>query len=154
MTVFDNPFLLGFDHTRGLIERAERIAADAYPPYNVEETGEGRIRITLAVAGFTASQLAVNVEANQLTIVGRREPEPQGAVERSFLHRGIAARGFARGFVLADGLEIQEAVLEDGLLKIDAFRPRPPAAARAVPVRVVAPKSNGHASAGQERSLS
>ena len=133
--IFDSPLLLGFDHTRALMERAARIAGDVYPPYNIEECGEGRIRITLAVAGFTPDQLSVTVEDNQLTITGRRETEPAGGPERAFLHRGIAARGFTRGFVLADGLEIEGAALEDGLLRIDAFRPEPVRRARAIPIR-------------------
>jgi hypothetical protein len=85
--LFDSPLLLGFDHTRALVERAARIAGDVYPPYNIEDCAEGRIRITLAVAGFTREQLSVTVEDNQLTIVGKRESEAPGAPERAFLHR-------------------------------------------------------------------
>jgi HSP20 family molecular chaperone IbpA len=133
--IFDSPLLLGFDHTRALIERAGKISSDVYPPYNIEECGDGRIRITLAVAGFAPDQLSVTVEDNQLTIIGKREPEPAGAGERAFLHRGIAARGFVRGFVLADGLEVEGAVLEDGLLSIDAHRPAPVRRARPIPIR-------------------
>jgi HSP20 family molecular chaperone IbpA len=133
--LFDSPFLLGFNHTLALIERAGRVAADAYPPYNVEESGEGRIRITLAVAGFAPENLSVTVEENQLTIVGKREPEATGGPERAFLHRGIAARGFVRTFVLADGLEVEAAALEDGLLRVDAFRPKPGRRLRTVSIR-------------------
>jgi HSP20 family molecular chaperone IbpA len=133
--VFDSPLLLGFEHTRALIERATKIAGEVYPPYNIEDCGDGRIRITLSVAGFTLAQLTVTVEDNQLTIVGRREPEAPDTTERAFLHRGIAGRGFVRGFVLADGLEVEGAVLEDGLLTIDAHRPKPVRAPRAVPIR-------------------
>jgi HSP20 family molecular chaperone IbpA len=132
---FDSPLLLGFEHTRALMERAARINGEAYPPYNVEADDAGRIRITLAVAGFTPDQLAVSVEDNQLTIVGTKEAETAGAPERAFLHRGIAARGFVRGFVLADGLEVAGAVLEDGLLTIEAIRPPPARSARTVPIR-------------------
>jgi HSP20 family molecular chaperone IbpA len=135
--IFDSPLLLGFDHTRALLERAGKIAGDVYPPYNIEELGEGRLCITLAVAGFGPDQLSVVVEDNQLTITGRKEPDPPGAPERAFLHRGIAGRGFVRGFVLADGLEVQAAVLEDGLLRIDAFRPPPARRSRSIPVRTV-----------------
>jgi HSP20 family molecular chaperone IbpA len=131
--LFDSPLLLGFDHTRALMERAARLAGDAYPPYNVEACDDDRIRITLAVAGFTPDALSVTVEDNQLTIVGKRESE--GGVERAFLHRGIAARGFVRTFVLADGLEVEAAELGDGLLRIDAFRPRPGRRVRTVPIR-------------------
>jgi HSP20 family molecular chaperone IbpA len=132
---FDSPLLLGFERTRGLMERAARINGEAYPPYNVEADGEGRIRITLAVAGFTPDQLAVSVEDNQLTIVGTKEAETVGAAERAFLHRGIAARGFVRGFVLADGLEVTGAMLEDGLLTIEAVRPPAVRSVRTVPIR-------------------
>lgn len=136
--LFDSPVLLGFEHTRALMERAAKIAGEVYPPFNVEECGEGRIRITLAVAGFTPDQLAVTLEDNQLTVVGRRDPEPPGSPERAFLHRGIAARGFVRGFVLADGMEVDDASLEDGLLIIEAFRPEPARRLRTVPIRTVA----------------
>ncbi|MDB5479534.1 MAG: heat-shock protein Hsp20 [Caulobacteraceae bacterium] len=134
---FDSPLLLGFEHTRSLVERAARINGEAYPPYNVEACGEGRIRITLAVAGFTADQLSVSVEDNQLTIVGAREAETESAPERAYLHRGIAARGFVRGFVLADGVEVSGAVLEDGLLTIEAVRPPLARSVRTVPIRTV-----------------
>jgi HSP20 family molecular chaperone IbpA len=135
--LFDSPLLLGFEHTRALMERAARTNGEAYPPYNVEACGEGRIRITLAVAGFSAEQLSVSVEDNQLTIAGTREAETEGAPERAWLHRGIAARGFIRGFVLADGVEVTGAVLEDGLLTIDAVRPQPAHSVRTVPIRTV-----------------
>src|ERR1700752_568699 len=116
--LFDSPFLLGFDHPRALIERAAKAAGEGYPPYNVEERGDGRVRITLAVAGFTPSQLEVSVEDNQLSVVGKRE----GAEgDRAYLHRGIAARGFLRSFALADGMEVEGAEMEHGLLHIDLF---------------------------------
>ena len=133
--VFDSSLLLGFERTRALIERAAKIGGDPFPPYNIEQCGEGRIRITLAVAGFSADRLSVTVEDNQLTIVGKREPEPPGGAEREFLHQGIAGRGFVRGFVLADGLEIEGAVLSDGLLRIEASRPEPARPARTVTIR-------------------
>jgi len=130
--LFDSPFLLGFDHTRALIERAAKAAAEGYPPYNVEELGEGRVRITLAVAGFSAAQLEITLEDNQLSVAGRRE----GAEgERAYLHRGIAARGFVRSFILADGMEVQGASLEHGLLNIDLFRPEPEKKVRRIAIR-------------------
>jgi HSP20 family molecular chaperone IbpA len=136
--LFDSPFLLGFDHTRNLIERAAKAAAEGYPPYNVEERGDGRIRITLAVAGFTPDQLQVSVEDNQLNVIGRREGETAGGdVQRAYLHRGIAARGFVRSFVLADGMEVEGATLEHGLLHIDLFRPEPERSVRQIPIRTV-----------------
>jgi HSP20 family molecular chaperone IbpA len=130
--LFDSPFLLGFDHTRALIERAAKAAAEGYPPYNVEERGDGRVRITLAVAGFTPSQLEVTLEDNQLSVVGKRDGT-EG--ERAYLHRGIAARGFQRSFILADGLEVEGALLEHGLLHIDLFRPEPEKKVRLIPIR-------------------
>ncbi len=120
---FDSPFLLGFEHTRTLVERAAKAAGESYPPYNVEDLGEGQIRITLAVAGFSPDQLSVTVEDNQLVIAGRRDGETKDTAEdRAYLHRGIAARGFLRSFVLADGMEVARATLEHGLLHIDVAR--------------------------------
>jgi HSP20 family molecular chaperone IbpA len=133
---FDSPFLLGFDHTRSLIERVSKAAGEGYPPYNVEESSDGRVRITVAVAGFLPDQLAVTVEDNHLTIAGKREGEGEGdGGERAFLHRGIAARGFVRGFILADGMEVEGAILEHGLLHVDAFRPERASVVRKVPIK-------------------
>ncbi len=122
--LFDSPFLLGFEHTRTLVERAAKAAAESYPPYNVEDLGDDRLRITLAVAGFSPDQLSVTVEDNQLVIQGRRETEAkaEGKDQQSYLHRGIAARAFLRTFVLADGVEVTGALLEHGLLHIDVSR--------------------------------
>lgn len=132
--LFDSPFLLGFEHTKLLIERAAKAAAESYPPYNVEEIDEGRVRITLAVAGFSPDQLSVSVEANQLTVQGRREGA-QPADDKAYLHRGIAARAFTRTFILADGMEIADAVLEHGLLHVDVVRPEPEKLVRQIPIR-------------------
>ena len=130
--VFDSPFLLGFEHTRDLIERAAKAAAESYPPYNVQALGEDGVRITLAVAGFSAGQLSVTVEDRQLTVAGRKEGED---AERAFLHRGIAARNFSRSFVLADGMEVAGATLEHGLLHVDVVRPKPERRVTSVPIR-------------------
>lgn len=132
--IFDSPFLLGFEHTRGLIERAAKAAAESYPPYNVEDLGGGALRITLAVAGFSPDQLSVTVEDRQLVVAGRREG-PQGKAEDAFLHRGIAARGFVRSFVLADGMVVDGATLEHGLLHIDLVRPEPEKRVQSIPIR-------------------
>jgi HSP20 family molecular chaperone IbpA len=129
--VFDSPFLLGFDHTRSLIERAAKAAAESYPPYNVEDRGDGALRITLAVAGFTPDQLQVTVEDRQLVIAGKRE----GATDEAYLHRGIAARGFIRTFVLADGMKVDGAVLAHGLLHIDLVRPEPERLIQRIPIK-------------------
>ena len=131
--VFDSPFLLGFEHTRSLIERAAKAAAESYPPYNVEDLGDGSLRITLAVAGFTSDTLHVTLEDRQLTIAGRREDGAKA--EDAYLHRGIAARGFVRAFVLADGMEVGRAVLEHGLLHIDLARPEPEKLVKRIPIQ-------------------
>ena len=130
---FDSPFLLGFDHTVAMIERATKAQPDSYPPYNVEALGEAAWRITIAVAGFAAADLTVTLEANQLTIAGKREAGPEA--ERAFVHRGIAGRAFSRTFVLADGLEVKEASLEHGLLHIDLVRPVPDVPVKRIPIR-------------------
>ena len=135
--IFDSPFLLGFEHTRGLIERAAKAAAESYPPYNVEDLGAGALRISLAVAGFSPDQLHVTVEDRQLVVAGKRDG-PGGRGEEAFLHRGIAARGFVRNFVLADGLVVQGATLEHGLLHIDVIRPEPETRIQSIPIRVSA----------------
>ena len=131
--LLDSPFLLGFDHTRALIDRAQRAQADSYPPYNVEQRGEAQVRITLAVAGFWPDDLAITLEGRQLTIAGKREGADKPAGE-AFLHRGIAARGFVRNFVLADGLEVEGAKLEHGLLHVDLVRPDDQPVIRRIPI--------------------
>ena len=133
--LFDSPFLLGFEHTRNLIERAAKAAADSYPPYNVEGRDDGGVRITLAVAGFSADQLEIQLEGHQLTIAGKRGDNGEEA--RDFLHRGIAARGFIRTFVLADGMEVEGATLEHGLLHVDVSRPEPERAVQRIPIKTV-----------------
>ena len=134
--LFDSPFLLGFEHTRDLIERAAKAAAESYPPYNVEQTDDGGVRITLAVAGFSPDQLQVTVEGGQLVVAGRREAvEGRPEVDRAYLHRGIAARGFLRTFVLADGMEVVLATLEHGLLHVDLARPEPERLIKRIPIR-------------------
>lgn len=132
--LFDSPFLLGFEHTRSLIERAAKAAAESYPPYNVEDRGGDALRITLAVAGFTPDQLSVTVEDRQLTVQGKRDGD-QARPDEAYLHRGIAARGFIRSFVLADGMIVEGATLEHGLLHIDLARPAPEKRVTTVPIR-------------------
>ena len=119
MPVFNSPFLLGFDHFERAVDRIAKMSAEGYPPYNIEQIGDGRIRITLAVAGFGERDLQIQVENNQLTIRGRQE-EVQ---DRVYLHRGIAARQFQRSFVLAEGIEVVDAELDNGLLHVDLVRP-------------------------------
>ncbi|MFW2342110.1 Hsp20 family protein [Brevundimonas sp.] len=136
--LFDSPFLLGFDHTRSLIDRAARAASEAYPPYNVEQRGDAAVRITLAVAGFAPDDLSITLEGRQLTISGKRDGADKGGAgsgaENAYLHRGIAARGFLRTFVLADGLEVEDASLEHGLLHVDMRRPEQVAQTRRIPI--------------------
>ena len=132
--LFDSPFLLGFDQTRALIDRAAKAASEGYPPYNVEQRGDHDVRITLAVAGFTPDDLVITVEGRQLTIAGKREDAP-GQDHQAFLHRGIAARGFIRNFVLADGLEVEGSTLEHGLLHVDLKRPDQALAVRRIPIK-------------------
>lgn len=120
-----SPFLLGFDEIERALDRVAK-GADGYPPYNIERLGrEGqspeRLRITLAVAGFTRDQLDVTIEESQLVIRGRQQDDKT----RQYLHRGIAARQFQRTFVLADGMEVLAADLKNGLLSIDLARPEP-----------------------------
>jgi HSP20 family molecular chaperone IbpA len=120
-----SPFLIGFDEIERMLDRVAK-AADGYPPYNIErvagdERNPERLRITLAVAGFTRDQLEVIIEEKQLVIRGRQQEDKS----RQFLHRGIAARQFARTFVLADGMDVLGADLKHGLLAIDLARPQP-----------------------------
>jgi HSP20 family molecular chaperone IbpA len=120
-----SPFLIGFDQIERALDRVAK-AADGYPPYNIErlprdDRNPERLRITLAVAGFTLDQLEVAVEEKELVIRGRQQDDKS----RQYLHRGIAARQFQRTFVLADGMEVQKADLKNGLLLIDLMRPEP-----------------------------
>ena len=124
MTLFNSPLLLGFDEIERTLDRVAKMSSDGYPPYNIEQLNEDRIRITLAVAGFAEDDLSIQREGDQLIVVGRQAPEPE-AEERIFLHRGIAARQFQRRFVLAEGIEIGGARLTNGLLDIDLRRPKP-----------------------------
>jgi HSP20 family molecular chaperone IbpA len=119
-SAFGSPFLLGFDHLEKLLERTAKSAGDAYPPYNIEDTGDDQLKITVAVAGFSSDELSVTVEEKQLVIRGKQTE----STDRTFLHRGIAARQFQRAFVLAEGIEVTGATLENGLLSISLARPR------------------------------
>jgi|SRR6185437_638676 len=133
--VFDSPFLLGFDQTRVLIERISR-ASDNYPPYNVEALAADRLRISVAVAGFSRDQLRVERLGRSLTVTASkdRSGEPQ---ERDYVHRGIALRGFVRSFVLSDGWEVARATLAYGLLHVDLTRPEPRDEVEVIPIEVL-----------------
>jgi HSP20 family molecular chaperone IbpA len=117
-----HPFLLGFEQLERLVERTAKSGNEGYPPYNIEQTSENSYRITLAVAGFAEDDLAITVEDSSLVIRGRQKDDSEGRV---FLHRGIAARQFQRSFVLADGVDVGEAVMENGLLHVDLTRSVP-----------------------------
>ncbi len=133
---FGSPYLLGFDHFERLADRLAKSGAEGYPPYNIEQSGEDAFHITLAVAGFAPADLAVTVEDNQLVIRGKQADEPQ----RSYLHRGIAARQFQRAFVLADGMEVSGAELANGLLTVHLARKRPEARTRTIPIGMAGTK--------------
>ena len=120
LSLFNSPFLLGFDDFERTVDRISKLSSDSYPPYNIEQISEWALRITLAVAGFEKKDLDISLEGNQLTIKGcRTEPEN----ERIFIHRGIATRQFQRNFVLADGIKVDGASMENGLLFIDLIQP-------------------------------
>ncbi len=126
MPTLNSPFLLGFDDIERALDRVSRTTSDGYPPYNIERLARAdalpeRLRITLAVAGFTRDQLDITVEENQLIIRGRQQDDK----ERQYLHRGIAARQFQRSFLLADGMQVLGADLTNGLLSVDLARPEP-----------------------------
>ena len=118
LSLFNSPLLLGFEPFEQAIDRISK-TADGYPPYNVEQLGEDRLRITLAVAGFAEQDLSVQIEDKQLVIRGKQADD----TDRTYLHRGIAARQFQRSFVLAEGIEVANATLERGLLHVDLVRP-------------------------------
>ncbi len=135
MTPLSSPLLLGFDEIERVLDRVTKSGSDGYPPYNIERIASSRgdrLRITLAVAGFTRNQLSVTVEDNQLVIRGQQSAEADK--DRHFLHRGIAARQFQRAFVLAEGIEILSAALADGLLAIDLARPEPERTVRTIEI--------------------
>ncbi len=117
-----HPFLLGFEQLERLVERTAKAEGNGYPPYNIEQTSSSSYRITLAVAGFSEDALSITIEDQSLVVRGR-QPEDDG--ERLFLHRGIAARQFQRSFVLADGVEVTGATMENGLLHVDLNRAEP-----------------------------
>ncbi len=136
--VFTSPLFLGFDHLEQMLERAAKTSSDGYPPYNIEQTGPTGLRITLAVAGFIMDDLQITQEDNQLVIRGRQNDDTQGRV---FLHRGIAARQFQRAFVMAEGIEVKGAWLDNGLLHVDLARPQPEVRVKTIRITKPAPAS-------------
>ncbi len=120
MSVFNSPFLLGFEQFERTIDRISKLSTESYPPYNIEQISSNLLRITIAVAGFEKTDLEINLEGNQLQIKGFKKEEND---ERIFLHRGIATRQFQRNFVLAEGIEVEGASMENGLLSVDLSQP-------------------------------
>ena len=136
LSLFNSPLLLGFEQFERTLDRVAKSSAEGYPPYNIEQVDDDALRITLAVAGFTLDDLEVRLEDNQLVIRGRQADDES----RVFLHRGIAARQFQRGFVLAEGIEVTGAVLDNGLLSIDLRRPEPATKVQTIAIRSGASK--------------
>jgi HSP20 family molecular chaperone IbpA len=131
VTFASHPYLLGFEQLDRLVERTAKAGNDGYPPCNIEQCSDSSYRITLAVAGFAEDDLTITLENNQLLVRGQQAEDDEGS---DYLHRGIAARQFQRSFVLADGVEVSGARLENGLLHIDLHRPQPETIVRTVPI--------------------
>lgn len=132
LTLNAYPNMLGFEQLERLLERTAKTGNEGYPPYNIEQTSDFSYRITLAVAGFSEADLSITVEDRQLVIRGRQQDDEDG---RIFLHRGIAARQFQRSFVLADGVEVGDAIMENGLLHVDLSRTRPETVVQTIEIR-------------------
>ena len=120
LSLFNSPFLLGFDDLERLVDTTAKASSDGYPPYNIEQIGEDGIKITLALAGFAEDDLTVMIEDRQLIIRGKQEDDKS----RTYLHRGIATRQFQRSFILAEGIDVVGASLESGLLHVHLVRPK------------------------------
>ena len=131
LSLFNSPLLLGFDHFERALDRVSKVSSDGYPPYNIEQIGADALRITMAVAGFSTGDLSITVEDNQLVVRGKQSDDAQ----RVYLHRGIAARQFQRSFVLAEGIDVRWAWLDNGLLHIDLVRPEVESRVRTVAIR-------------------
>lgn len=132
MSVFNSPFLVGFDQLEQVFDKVSKNAGEGYPPYNIEQLNDCTMRISLAVAGFARSDLNIAVEGNQLIIHGKQQDDSD---TKTYLHRGIAARQFVRKFVLADGMEVEDAHMENGLLHIDLVKPEPQEISREIKIR-------------------
>ncbi len=142
LSLFNSPLLLGFDDLERLLDSTAKASSDGYPPYNIEQVGENGIRITLALAGFTDDDLSIMVEDRQLIIRGKQHDDGK----RVYLHRGIAARQFQRSFVLAEGIEVMGASLDNGLLHVDLVRPKVEARQRVIKI------NKGNGVAGKSRA--
>ena len=132
LTLGSHPYMLGFEQLERMLERSAKSGNEGYPPFNIEQTSERSYRITLAVAGFGEGDLSITVEDRQLVIRGRQNEDSEGRV---FLHRGIAGRQFQRSFVLADGVEVGEALMENGLLHVDLTQAKPETVVQTINIR-------------------
>ncbi|MCR9212939.1 MAG: Hsp20 family protein [Proteobacteria bacterium] len=121
VTTFNSPLMLGFDHFEQMLEQLSKSSGEGYPPYNIEQIEPGKLRIILAVAGFLEDDLQITLEQNQLIVQGKQQED----TDRVFLHRGIASRQFQKKFVLAEGVEVTGAEMDNGLLNIDIDLPLP-----------------------------
>lgn len=132
LSLGSHPYMLGFEQLERMLERSAKSGNEGYPPFNIEQTSQSSYRITLAVAGFGEDDLSITVEDRQLVIRGRQSDDSENRV---FLHRGIAARQFQRSFVLADGVEVGEAVIENGLLHVDLTRAQPETVVQTIKIK-------------------
>ena len=135
VTGLSSPFLLGFDEIERALDKVSKTSGDGYPAYNIERIAASdaepeKLRITLAVAGFSKDEIEVTIEENQLTIRGPQQEDKQ----REYLHRGIAARQFQRSFLLAEGMKGIGADLAQGLLSVDLIRPQPERVVRKIDI--------------------
>jgi len=126
------PHMLGFEQLERLLERTAKSGNEGYPPFNIEQTSQRSYRITLAVAGFSENDLSITVEDRQLVIKGRQRDD---AADRIFLHRGIAARQFQRSFVLAEGVDVGDAIIENGLLHVDLTQNPPETVVQTIKIK-------------------
>ena len=132
LTLASYPHMLGFEQLERVLERSAKAGNEGYPPFNIEQTSDYSYRITLAVAGFSEQDLSITVEDRQLVIRGRQSDDGE---DRVFLHRGIAARQFQRSFVLADVVDVGEAVMENGLLHVDLTRAKPETVVQTIKIK-------------------
>ncbi|MEH6644627.1 Hsp20 family protein [Sulfitobacter sp.] len=132
LTLASYPHMLGFEQLERVLERSAKAGNEGYPPFNIEQTSDRSYRITLAVAGFSENDLSITIEDRQLVIRGRQNDDSDGRV---FLHRGIAGRQFQRSFVLADGVEVGEALMENGLLHVDLTQAKPETVVQTINIR-------------------
>ncbi len=139
MSVFNSPFLLGFEQFERTIDRISKLSTETYPPYNIEQISSNLLRITIAVAGFEKEDLEINLEGNQLQIKGYKKEDND---ERIFLHRGIATRQFQRNFVLAEGIEVEGASMENGLLSVDLSQPINPEESKKIEIKDTTKSNN------------